>query len=77
MTEKLASIADVIDLWPTIGDFATDVGCGYEAARQMRRRDSIPAGYWLRVTTAAERRGYARVSLKLLAELVAVPEGAE
>lgn len=74
MSTGLVSISDVIDAWPTIGDFAADVGCGYEAARQMRRRASIPAGYWLRVTEAAERRGYSAITLRRLAELAAAPD---
>ncbi|TIO28765.1 MAG: hypothetical protein E5X93_09430, partial [Mesorhizobium sp.] len=35
------SISGLIDSWQSIGAFAADVGCGYEAARQMRRRGRI------------------------------------
>ncbi|RWE25096.1 MAG: hypothetical protein EOS77_29345, partial [Mesorhizobium sp.] len=35
------SISELIDRWQSIGAFAAAVGCGYEAARQMRRRGRI------------------------------------
>lgn len=70
MTHAFCSISEVIDAWPTIGEFAADAGCGYEAARQMRRRGSIPPGYWVRIVGAAERRGI-EISYQLLAELAA------
>lgn len=64
--------AQIINLWPTIADFATDIGVGYEAAKAMRRRGSIPPGYWVRTVDAAARRGFAGVDYQRLAELVAV-----
>lgn len=78
MATHFFSVSDVIDRWPTIGEFAADAGCGYEAARQMRRRRSIPPAYWLRIVEASERRGIG-VSLQLLAELAAqeISEAAE
>lgn len=44
--EKRASVQDVIDRWPTLSDFARDAGVSYGAAKQMRRRSSIPVQYW-------------------------------
>jgi hypothetical protein len=67
MTEALDSISTLIDRWPSIADFANDVGCSYEAARQMRRRNSMPSAYWLRAVEAAKARAIADVSLEALA----------
>jgi hypothetical protein len=64
--------AQIINLWPTIADFASDIGVGYEAAKAMRRRGSIPPGYWVRTVDAAARRGIEGVDYRRLAELVAV-----
>lgn len=60
------SISDLIDKWETIGDFATDVGCGYEAARQMRLRDSISPRHFDGVIAAAARKGLRGVDWKWL-----------
>lgn len=68
--------ADIIDLWPSIGHFAADIGIGYEAAKAMRRRGSIPSGYWVRVVSAAADRELAGITYRYLAELVAIPQEA-
>lgn len=52
-----ASISDLIDRWASIVEFQKDVGCGYEAARKFRDRESIPVIYWERVIDAALRKG--------------------
>lgn len=62
-----SSISDLIDRWDTIGDFATEVGCGYEAARQMRRRESIAPEHWQSVISAAAKKGIGGVSYEWLA----------
>lgn len=74
MSNVPASISSLIDHWPTIGEFASEVGCGYEAARQMRRRDSIAPEHWQKVISAAKRRGISGVSLGWLAETRAKPQ---
>ena len=61
-------IKSLIDAWPTIGAFADDLGCGYEAARQMRRRNSIAPEHWPQVVAASERRGLVGVDLSWLAQ---------
>lgn len=35
-----------IDRWPTLKAFAEDAGVTYGAAKQMRRRGSIPVEHW-------------------------------
>ena len=67
MSDAPSSISSLIDQWPTIGQFAAEVGCGYEAARQMRRRESIAPEHWGLVVQASSRRGVKGVSLDWLA----------
>ncbi|TPI19837.1 hypothetical protein [Mesorhizobium sp. B4-1-1] len=57
-----ADIPELIDSWQSIGAFAADVGCGYEAARQMRRRGRIAPQHWPHVVAASRRHGIAGVS---------------
>ncbi|MDG4882865.1 hypothetical protein [Mesorhizobium sp. WSM4884] len=61
------SISGLIDSWQSIGAFAADVGCGYEAARQMRRRGRIAPQHWPHVVAASRRLGIAGVSYEWLA----------
>lgn len=67
----LRTFSDIIDTWPSIAEFARDAGCSYEAARQMRRRNSVDSGYWLRITRSAEARGIPGITLDRLAEIAA------
>lgn len=62
---------DIINCWSTIGAFASDIGCSYEAAKAMRRRNVIPSGYWMRLTQVAADRGIEGVTLESLALAVA------
>lgn len=66
MSKTPISISDLIDTWETIGDFATEVGCGYEAARQMRLRESISPKHFDSVIAAASRKGLRGVDWKWL-----------
>jgi hypothetical protein len=68
MEQTPTTISDLIAKWDTIGDFAVDVGCGYEAARQMRRRESIAPEHWGRVVDASKKRGVSGVSFEWLAK---------
>lgn len=61
------SISGLINRWQSIGAFAADVGCGYEAARQMRRRERIAPQHWPHVVAASRRLGVAGVSYEWLA----------
>lgn len=67
MSNAPTSIPDLIENWRTIAEFAADVGCGYEAARQMRLRGSIAPVHWENVITASARRGVRGVDMKWLA----------
>ncbi len=67
MMETPRTIPDLIDRWGKISEFARDVGCGYEAARQMRRRESIAPEHWEQVVAASERRGIKGITFVWLA----------
>lgn len=67
MSTSPASISDLIDRFPTIVVFAAEVGCGYEAARQMRRRGSIAPEHWSRVVSASQARDIEGISFEWLA----------
>ena len=62
---------DIINLWPSVSDFAVDLGVEYGTAKAMRRRGSIPSEYWLKVEAGATSREISGVSLQVLAEAVA------
>ena len=65
--------ADLINLWPSLSAFAEDLDVQYVTAKAMRRRDSIPAGYWLHMIASAEARGIEGVTLDVLAPAAARP----
>ena len=72
------SHSDVINLWPSLGAFAQDLGVPYVTAKAMRRRGSIPAPYWVTVVARARERSIENVTVERLAELIAlVPEAVE
>lgn len=68
MSDAPASIDDMIARWPTIVEFAADVGCGYEAARKMRDRKRIAPEHWPAVVSACERRGIVGVTTDWLTQ---------
>lgn len=63
------SVSDLISRWKTIVDFAAEVGCGYEAARQMRRRGSIAPEHWPKVVEVSVEKGIQGVTYEWLATL--------
>lgn len=69
MSYEPTSISSLIDQWKTIGEFAAEVGCGYEAARQMRKRESIAPRYWPKVISASKARGIKGVSYEWLTKM--------
>jgi hypothetical protein len=68
MSKAPISISALIDQWPTITEFAAEVGCGYEAARQMRRRQSIAPEHWGNVVAAAKGRSFTGVTFEWLTQ---------
>ncbi len=61
------TISDLISKWDKITQFAADVGCGYEAARKMRDRQSIAPEHWPNVIKAAEGKGVPGITYEWLA----------
>lgn len=72
-TSPCMTHADLINLWPSLADFAADIGVEYGTAKAMRRRSSIPSEYWLAMVRSADVRTIAGVTLEALAAAVAVP----
>jgi len=60
--------SEIIDRWPSLTDFASDLSVEYGTAKAMRRRGSIPPDYWPTVVQSASRRGINGVSLELLVQ---------
>lgn len=68
--------SDIINLWPSLSQFADDLGVRYGTAKAMRRRGRIPSEYWFRLAQKAEERGMAGATIDVLAAAVAL-EAAE
>lgn len=62
-------IADIIGLWPTVIEFAADVGVPETNSRAWKARNSIPPRKWNAVVMAAAARGFRGVNIQLLADL--------
>jgi len=65
--EAPATISDLISKWDKLTLFAADVGCGYEAARKMRDRESIAPEHWPNIIRASEAKGIPGVTYEWLA----------
>lgn len=50
---------NLIHLWPTVAEFARDLGQQPTRAYKWSDRDSIPPQFWRDVVRAAEARGIA------------------
>jgi hypothetical protein len=72
-----SSISDLISNWRTIAEFASDVGCGYEAARKMRDRESIAPEHWAKVISVSDARGIEGVTYEWLARRRTTPAAGE
>ena len=59
----------IIGRWPSIAEFADDIGVAYVTAQMMNWRDSINSDHWDRVVAAAQRRGFDGVTLELLQKI--------
>jgi len=53
----MKTVADIIDLWPSQADFASDCDAKWMTAHQWRLRDRIPPEYWASLVKAAKKRG--------------------
>lgn len=62
-----------VDLWPSLADFAADIGVTYGTAKGIRHRERrglgiVPDCYWRRAVAGAEARGIAGVTLEALSQ---------
>lgn len=57
---------DVIDQWPSLKEFADDIGVEYGTAKAARRRNSIPDEWRPRVIEKARARGIRGVTFESL-----------
>lgn len=65
----ISSVKELVERWPSLSEFADDLGVPYDTAKGMRRRGAIDSSYWTRVVASASRRGLAGVTYERLAIL--------
>lgn len=65
----MQTFTDIICCWDSTSDYADDIGVSHGHAAVMKHRNKIPDRYWNRTVEAAHRRGFAAVTLELLANL--------
>lgn len=70
----IQSFADLLKLWPSAGELASDLDVKEVTARAWRRR-GVPSEYWLALVEAAQARSIEGVTLDLLAKLAALQAG--
>lgn len=63
------SFSDIIAAFGGVVPFRDAMGLPDVNARQMKQRDSIPAGYWPRVVQEAQHREIDGVTLEKLADI--------
>lgn len=69
MTAKPAAFFEpIIRRWESVPAFCADVGCSEPVARQWIRGDSIPAAWFAPVARAGLKRGFAEITLEMLAD---------
>lgn len=66
---SIKTVDDLIGKWPTISEFARDIGIKPTHATVMKLRGSIPPDHWPAVVAAAEDRGIKGITLETLTEL--------
>lgn len=57
MLAEMKTFTEIIDAWPSVSEFASEVGVPYGVAAQWRRRNSIPSKQWLALIYAGRARG--------------------
>lgn len=67
VNNRMKTFRDIIKLWPTLGDFAEDMGLKYVTAQVMYHRDSVHPRHWTRLVSAARRAGHCDVTYERLA----------
>lgn len=65
----MQSFSDIIAAFGGVVPFRDAMGLPDVNARQMKQRDSIPAGYWPRTVEAAKEREIEGVTFEALAKI--------
>ncbi len=65
---EASPVRDLIDSWPSLSAFAQDAGVTYGAAKQMRRRKSIPGDLWFGIAASESAKGLG-ITIERLAEV--------
>lgn len=65
-----ATFPEVIDLWPSINEFAAEMGVHINTVRNWHTRGRIPAKYWTGIIECAKRREI-RITPSLLTQIAA------
>jgi len=66
---------DIIGAWPSLCEFARDIGVREGTVKLMRHRSSIASYYWVDVAKKAKRRKIKGVTLDVLKRLSPVKRG--
>lgn len=72
----MKTVAELMDMWPTVADFGRDIGIKPSHAGVMKTRGVIPVDYWPAVIEAAATRNIEGISADLLMR-IHVPAEAE
>lgn len=66
---EFSEIAEIIEKWPSVKDFADDVGIAYTTAHSWRTRGLRDASRYPSIVRAAKRRGLRGVTLERLVSI--------
>ena len=69
----MSDFSALIGRWPSLSEFASDMGVPYGQAKQWKRRGNIPSEYWQRLIDVAKERGIKRGTADGLTALAAKP----
>lgn len=67
---ELKTFRDVMELWPTVGQFAEEIGVPAPTANKWRQRNRVPPGFWSAILGTRKARK-AKVTADLLVTLAA------
>jgi len=65
----MQKVPDIFKAWPSLAEFARDLGVPYQTAAAWKSRGSVSSEYWLAIVNAARRRGHFEITTDLLARL--------
>lgn len=65
----MPTFRDIIERWPSLGEYADEIGVRYVTAQVMKHRNKISSGHWKAVVSAAKRRGFKDITYDLLVDI--------